>query len=525
MNPPRHRTFPAQKAMVVESTEATAPLWMTLDETRPFEFEGRPWMLMPWTPKNCGILFDKLGVYIKGPAHDWTGYSGRFQPRIEQRVTVDLMTQCPRFYCFNGLGTGKTAASVWAAEYLRQQGEVKRVLIVTTLSCTKMVWDTELANVCPHRSRVIVAGTRDQREKLVAAGHDYTIINHDGVKSTIDALLKEPYDLIILDEASVYRNDTTDRSKLTRKLAEGKRLWALTATPRPRSSMDAWGLGRLVNPKRLPKSKIAFQNATMFQASDFIWVDRANALDIVYDVLRPAIRIRTEDCVSLPETTYIDRHVPLTPAQVKARQTIKDQLVYELQNQPNQTLQLANAADVRNKILQVAQGAVKLDDTEIDAIDCKPSLDELKNLIDQTEGKVIVFATYRAAVQRLVQELDKTYGRGTCATAIGGQAASVRNGELERFQNSPACRILVAHPATASHGLNLTVANLTVWFGLTSSAETYEQANARMRRPGQTRRMVVAHIIRCPEDQKTLDVCQRRVTEQQVLLDMVAEAR
>src|SRR5699024_8964332 len=150
----------------------TAPLWMTLDGTQPFEFEGRPWMLMPWTPKNCGVLFDKLGVYIKGPAHDWTGYSGRFAPRIEQRVTVDLMTQCPRFYCFNGLGTGKTASALWAAEYLRQQGEVKRVLIVTTLSCTKLVWDAELSNICPHRSRVIVAGSRDQREKLVASGHE-----------------------------------------------------------------------------------------------------------------------------------------------------------------------------------------------------------------------------------------------------------------------------------------------------------------------------------------------------------------
>lgn len=510
-------------SLVVQAIPELNMYRMLLDGVTQFDFEGVQFLRMDYTPKNCGVIFDNLGIYIQGPAHNWSGYSGRFTPRPEQRVTVDLMTQNNRFYCFNGLGTGKTASAIWAAEYIRATEKHNlRVLIVTTLSCTKMVWDAELANICPHRSRVIVRGTRDERESRVAAGYDYTIINHDGVKSTFDPLMKAGYDLIILDEASVYRNDGTDRSKMTRDLCKGKRCWALTATPRPRSSMDAWGLGKLVNPKRLPKSKLQFQNTTMMQASDFVWVDRPGSLAVVFDVLRPAIRIRTEDCVSLPDTTYIDREVPMSKMQEAARvQLIKDQ-VYALQSTPGQSLSIVNAADLRNKVLQIAQGAVRLDETTADEIDYKPSLDETKSLIDQVDGKTIVFATFRAPIFRLARDLAKEYGPNSVAVCVGGQG-SKRDEELGRFINDPNCRVLVAHPNTASHGLNLTMANLTVWFGLTSSAEIYEQANARMKRPGQTRKMIVAHILRCPEDRNTLAVCQRRANEQQVLLDMVAD--
>ncbi|PZO72282.1 MAG: hypothetical protein DI640_12980 [Sphingomonas taxi] len=508
--------------LIVHYTPDVAPLMPLLTDCQTFEFEGETFISCDWTAANCGVLYSKLTEYVRGPAFDGPHFTGRFTPRPEQRLTVDLFTQNRRFYCFNGLGTGKTASAIWAAEYLRAIGVVRRVLIVSTLSTLKQVWERELQNVCPHRSRVIVRGTRDERAKRIASGADYTIINHDGVKSTFDALMKGNFDLVILDEATVYRNDTTERSKATRQLCENKWCWALTATPRPRSSMDAWGLGRLVNPSKLPKSKIAFQSATMVQVNDFVWVDRPNAMDIVLQVLNPSIRIKTEDCVSLPETSYLDFEVPLTKAQADARKQIIDQFVYTLNQTPGQTVSITNASDVRNKVLQAAEGVVKIGDDEFDQLDYSTSLDVLVNMIEQAEGKVLVFANFRGTVRRLVADLGKEFGPDAVAMAIGGQGSG-RDTEIDRFSNHPACRILVATPKTMAHGLNLTMVNVTIWFGVTSDAETYEQANARMRRPGQTRRMIVIHLLRCPEDHASLKVCQGRVDYQNDLLDMVGE--
>lgn len=505
---------------VLPYTKEIELLWQILPDPKVFEFKGSQYIALPWKPEVCGIIYENCGVYVRGPAHDWAKFGGRFQPRIEQRVTVDLITQCMRMYVFNGLGTGKTAAAIWATEYMRQTRPMK-TLIVTTLTCMHHVWAVELANICPQRSRVVVTGDRNRRQELVETSPDYTIINHDGVKSTYAALKAANFHQVILDEASVYRNDNSELSRQTRELCRGRRVVALTATPKPRDSMDAWGLGMLVNPKRLPQSKTLYKDATMYRFG-FDWIDKPGSEEVVYDVLRPAIRIRTEDCVSLPETVFVDREVALTPAQTRAIKTLRKELVYEVAGQPDQLLVLKSASDKVNKIRQAAQGAVRLDETDADEIDCKPSMDELNLLIGQATGKVIVFASYRAVVSRLQKELERRYGKGSTAIVMGGQGAA-RDREIERFKSDDRCRILIAQPRTMAHGLNLIMATMTIWFGVISDAEIYEQANARMRRPGQKNPMVVAHILRCAEERSALRVCQRRVDEQTALMDRVAE--
>lgn len=522
MNQPIHFMLMGDKVIIHARDQSVVAVTAAVDGER-FEFESEPFLRCDYNAQNSGILNSFLNLGLRGPAYNWSGYTGRFTPRVEQRQTVDFLTQNPRAFCFNGLGTGKTASSIWAAEFLRSQSLIRKVLIVCTLSTMKGVWKQELMNICPHRS-AIIAGDKPKatREKIIAEGCDYTIINHDGVKTTLDALIAADYDLVILDEASVYRNDSSARSKDTRKLCENRRCWALTATPRPRSSMDAWGLGRLVNPARLPRSKVAFQNATMMQMSKFIWVERPGADEYVFNALQPAIRIRLEDCTSLPPVINYDLDVPLTPEQETARKNIIGQFIYTMKG-GNGTLTINNAADVINKVLQVAQGTIKTGEDQFDPIDYKPRYNALTELIDQAEAKVIVFATYRGSCFRLKDDLTKEYGDGSVALAIGGQSGNQRDAQIERFQKDPKCRILVAHPKTAGHGLNLIEANVTVWFGITSDAELYEQACARMVRPGQTRTMILAHILGCAEEKRLLGVLQQRMETQNVIMEMVSE--
>lgn len=499
-----------------------APLLPGLGSPATFEQGGYRFATVDYTNDVVGYINAHTNAGMKGPAYYWQGYTGRFQPREQQRQTIDFFTQHKRAYCFNGLGSGKSAAAIWAAEYLRHVGQVRRVLILCTLSCVEQVWRTELMNLCPMRSNVIVRGSHAKRKQLIESLPDYTIINHDGVKSTFDPLLAADYDLIIDDEGSVHRNASSALSKKTAELSAGRRFWLMTATPTPRGPMDAYGLAKLVTPERLPKSKFHFQQQVEMKVSQYTYVPRPGSEDIVFRTLQPAIRIKTEDCVDLPPVINITRDVPLTKEQAGARKSLIDDFVYQY-SQTNDPVNAVTAGDVINKVLQVCQGTIKTGADTYAELDYGPRYTEAKSLIDDAEAKVIIFASYRATCQRLLADINKDYGDGYAEMVIGGVSQTARKQAFDRFKSDPRCKVLVAHPKTAGHGLNLIEANVTIWFGIKSDAELYEQACARMVRPGQTRTMVLAHLIGSPEERKIVQTLTQRMDMQNTVMDMVAD--
>jgi SNF2 family DNA or RNA helicase len=226
----------------------------------------------------------------------------------------------------------------------------------------------------------------------------------------------------------------------------------------------------------------------MKQITQFKWVPRVDAVDTVKKIMQPAVRFALDDCIDLPEQTFINRDAEMTDEQKVAYKGMLEKLITEYEG--GEVLAV-NEAVKANKLVQIACGVAYGKDGAHIFIPNKPRIDVLKELVESSEGKVIVFVPLTGVLEHLVQELSTDW---TVAAVHGGTSKAERDQIFHEFQNGTDLRILVANPATMSHGLTLTAATNIIWFAPIHSNDIYEQACARVRRPGQTRTTVIAHI-------------------------------
>jgi SNF2 family DNA or RNA helicase len=227
----------------------------------------------------------------------------------------------------------------------------------------------------------------------------------------------------------------------------------------------------------------------MYKVGQFRWIPKPTALDTVFNALQPAIRFSKEDCLDLPEMTYVNREVQLTKQQQKYYTMMKNRMVMEA---AGEAITAVNAAVNMNKLLQISCGAVYSDSGESIEFDIKNRYDILKEVIDEANNKVLVFVPFKHAIDLVVAKLKDD---GITAEVIRGDVTAAKRTEIfKRFQETPEPRVLVIQPQSAAHGVTLTAADTVVWWGPTSSLETYAQANARVHRPGQRHPCVVIHL-------------------------------
>lgn len=249
--------------------------------------------------------------------------------------------------------TGKTISSIWAADFLLEQGAARKVLIVGPLSTLKTVWGRELRQHLPHRSFVICTGSKQKRQQLLEQpGIQYVIINHDGF-TNMQSYLKD-FDVVIYDEATALKTPGSQRYKIFAKWAATHQpwLWLLTGTPISQTPADAWTLAKLVGSPTVPRSYTTFKDMVMQKVSTFRWTPRPDALEICKKVLQPSIRFALDECKDLPPTNYVGRKTELTPTQVKAFKEMKDKAVTVFSS--GEEVTAANAAVMLGKLLQIS---------------------------------------------------------------------------------------------------------------------------------------------------------------------------
>jgi SNF2 family DNA or RNA helicase len=263
----------------------------------------------------------------------------------------------------------------------------------------------------------------------------------------------------------------------------------LTGTPAAQSPVDAYGLAKLVNPNGVPKFSGAFKDMVMQRLTQFKWIPRPRAEEVVHQVLQPAIRFTKEECLDLPDITYTTREVPLTAQQKKYYKLLLEQMVATA---AGEEVTAVNAASKLNKLLQLSCGAVYSDTGEIVAFDAKNRLEALKEVIEEASHKVLIFVAYTHAIHIIHEELTKA---GITSGIINGQVnPSKRNDIFNKFQNDHDPQVLIIQPQAAAHGVTLTAANVVVWWGPITSTEIYLQANARTHRAGQRNPVTVVHL-------------------------------
>jgi SNF2 family DNA or RNA helicase len=237
--------------------------------------------------------------------YEWTG---NHKPFDHQKDTASFLTLYKKAFCFNEQGTGKTAAVIWATDYLMEVGHIKKVLIICPLSIMKSAWQTDLFSFAPHRKVDIAYGKKETRVEVINGDSEFTIINYDGVNIVKENIINNNFDLIVVDEASAYKNAQTQRWKTLKSIIKDETwLWMLTGTPAAQSPADAFGLAKLINPNNIPKFFGQFRDSVMQKASMFKWIPRPNSELTVHNALQPAIRFKKSECLDLPELTYVHR--------------------------------------------------------------------------------------------------------------------------------------------------------------------------------------------------------------------------
>jgi SNF2 family DNA or RNA helicase len=421
------------------------------------------------------------------------------------------------------MGTGKTNSALWAYDYLRRTKTVRKMLVVCPLSTMERTWADSVFQTFPHLDCVVLHGSRERRIKLLAQDVHVYVINIDGLSTIKDELAKRAdIDLIVIDELALARNSGTDRWKILNAICNKqapRRVWGMTGSPTPNAPTDAWAQCKLVTPDNalVPKYFSAFRDRVMRQITPFKWAARQDANEAVYQMMQPAIRFSLDDCVDLPEQTFITREVALTQEQSKAYKDMMNKLATEYSG--GQILAV-NEAVKANKLIQIACGVAYGTDGEEVVIPSKPRIDVLKEIIEESEGKVIVFVPLTGALESVASELRKDW---TVETVHGGTSKSERDRIFGEFQRGLDPRVLVANASTMSHGLTLTAATTIVWYAPVHSNETYEQACARVRRPGQTRTTVIVHIAGTDVERRVYKRLQDKQSMQGVLLDMMKE--
>jgi SNF2 family DNA or RNA helicase len=413
-----------------------------------------------------------------------------FNPFEHQKTTAEFLVSNRKAFCFNEQGTGKTASVIWAVDYLMSIGALRRVLVICPLSIMKASWQADLFKFAVHRTVAVAHGAAKKRKEIVNGLAEFVIINFDGVGIVKQEIINGGFDLIVVDEASAYKNNRTERWKDLRDLTKTiKGLWMLTGTPAAQSPVDAYGLAKLVNPQGVVPFFGQFRDQVMTKVSEYRWVPKPEAKHIVHNVLQPAIRFEKKDCLDLPPISYIDRDAPLTAQQQGFYKLLVKQALIEA---AGEEVSAVNAAAKVNKLLQIACGSVYTDTGEVVDFDVSNRLNVVQEVIEEASNKVLVFVPFTHTIDLLRKHLEKNHI--TCDVINGAVSANARAEIVKIFQNSENPRVLIIQPQAASHGLTLTAADTVIWYAPCTSVETYLQANARIDRPGQVNPMTVVHI-------------------------------
>lgn len=414
--------------------------------------------------------------------------------------------------------TGKTLSALWAADYLMRERAVQKAVIVCTKSTMSSVWLDEIRqNFLSRRKAVVLSGTRERRLKLLNEDADFYIVNHDGLKVIADALAKRTdINLWIYDEAGEIRNPQSQRHKVFAKLVKPTDwMWLLTGTPCPKDPTDVWGLAKLLGSKKIPQYFTAFRNQLMTQITQYKWIPKPGAFEMAYEALTPSIRFKKSDCLDLPPVTYTTLMAEMTKEQRDAYEAMRRELVAEVKGVQ---VTAAHAATKLIKLLQISLGIIIDEFGEGYSIDCADRLNTCSELVDETDNNVIIFVPFTKALDMVAKHLRD---KGNHVEIVDGRTSDTERKRIfGEFQNAPGKRILVAHPKTAAHGLTLTRADLTIWYGPITDLGVFEQANNRMDRPGQKNHMTIACIASNPLELELYSALKTKQQMQNTILAM-----
>lgn len=463
----------------------------------------------------------------------------QFEPRPHQKYCIQRLTQAgapESMGLLLDMGLGKTVIALTAvAHFIYSEFSAAKVLVIAPLRVAEDTWTTEAAKWDHLAGLRISPVLGDQKRRLaaLAADADLYVINRENVEWLCDpkrsGLDRWPFDLVIIDELSSFKNNQAKRWRaLKRRMPTGTPVWGLTGTIAPKGYIDLWPQIYLLDRgERLGRTLGAYREKYFNPGARrghvvFDWRLKAGAKEAIDTRLRDlCVSMRTEDWVQLPPVTFNRVVVRMDKREWALYQELKREKVLtalEVQEALGQSagdgdIVGATAAALSGKLLQMAGGSIYDEDGEVVRIHSR-KLDALEEITEAAQGQpLLVFYAYKHEAQRIRERFPAAVQMGD------GEGRDTQ--QVIRRWNAGEIPMLLCHPASAGHGLNLQAGgHIAVWYGLPWSLELYQQANKRLHRMGQQERVIIHHII-CTGtlDEKVLAVLAQREADQNALLD------
>nr|DAU28969.1 MAG TPA: Helicase of the snf2 rad54 family [Caudoviricetes sp.] len=443
-----------------------------------------------------------------------------FIPHEYQRIAIERVMENTHYGLLLDMGLGKTISTLYAIEQLMYDSfEVQKVLIIAPKKVAESTWAQEARkwNQTKHLRVASILGSANDRIQAVESEADIYVMNRENVQWLYEYLTKKkqfPFDMLVIDESSSFKNPQAKRFKAMRKMRPlFKRIVILTGTPAPNTLMDLWAQMYLLDGgERLGKTITEYR--TRYFRPDktnghivYSYRLQQGADETIYGKIQDiCMSLKAKDYLNLPDR--IDNVITISLTD-KERELYREMERTHILTLVDEEISALNAAAVANKLLQMANGAIYNEDGDAIVIH-RQKIARLKELVEVNEGKpILVFYNFKHDLESIKEAFPKSVELKTDA-------------DVEEWNNGN-IQMLLAHPASAGYGLNLQAGgHIIVWYGLTWSLEQYQQANARLHRQGQQEPVIVHHLVaKDTMDEQVMRTLERKEVGQDALLEAI----
>ena len=459
-------------------------------------------------------------------------YKFKTKPYKHQMTALEKSWNKENFAYFMEMGTGKTKVLIDNLAMLYDKGKVDAALIIAPKGVVKTWYEQEIPTHLPnHIENVMILWqaniTKKQQEKLDSLFENSSdlhilIMNVEalstdkGVKFA-SKFLNSHKTLMAIDESTTIKNPSAKRTKniiALGKQAKYRRI--MTGSPITKNPLDLYSQCEFLDPYLLDfTSYYAFRNRyaemkTMHLHGRSIQVvSEFKNLDELSDTVKTfSDRVLKEDCLDLPPKNWIKRHILLTADQRKIYEQMKKAAMAVLNGKVTTTMTVLTQL---MRLHQITCGHFTADDGTTQLIDNNRTK-ELMNILEETEGKAIIWANYQRDVTQIINNIVKEYGPGSVVDYFGLTPQEERQDNIRKFQNDSKCRFIVGTPQTGGYGITLTQANTVIYFSNGYDLEKRLQSEDRAHRIGQKKNVTYIDLIaEDTVDEKIVEALRKKI--------------
>jgi SNF2 family DNA or RNA helicase len=442
-------------------------------------------------------------------------YKFKTKPYAHQMTALEKSWNKESYAYFMEMGTGKTKVLIDNLAMLYDKGKVNGALIIAPKGVVGTWYDNELPTHLPdHIENVTVLWqaniTKKQQDSLdtlfqEGEGLHILIMNVEALSTDKGTNFAKKFmschnTLVAIDESTTIKNPKAGRTKNILDLSrDAKYRRIMTGSPVTKNPLDLFSQCYFLDPFHLDhesyysfRMRYAIMKTANIAGRQIQLVSGFKNLGELSDKLQPfSYRVLKEDCLDLPEKIFIKRQITLTPEQRKLYNQMKQEALAILNGKQSTTV---NSLTQLMRLHQITCGHFTADDGSLQVIK-NNRVTELMNIIEETEGKAIIWAHYQHDIKNIIKEVEKAHGPGSIVDYYGLTPKETRQPNIKRFMNDPKCRFFVGTPATGGYGITLTAANTVIYYSNGYDLEKRLQSEDRAHRIGQTKSVTYVDLM------------------------------